>query len=105
MSYLLNTLNPDTPVGYLEHSSGIDVENDEVFTLILAVNPEDDFVLRPYLDETWLPYEDRVIENVTLPEPKGFEPLKDNPVADALIAYFESVGVVKLQHLYTWVLI
>ena len=105
LSYLLNTLNPDTPVGYLEHSSGIDVENDEVFTLILAVNPEDDFVLRPYLDETWLPYEDRVIENVTLPEPKGFEPLKDNPVADALIAYFESVGVVKLQHLYTWVLI
>jgi hypothetical protein len=105
LSYLLNSLNPDTPLGFLEHSSGIAVEDDAVFTVIIGEKPEEDSILRPYLDEAWMPYADRVIENVTLPEPNSFEPIKDNPVADALIAYFESVGIVKIRHQYTWVLI
>ncbi len=105
LSYLLNSLNPDTPLGFLEHSSGIAVEDDEVFTVIIGEKPEEDSILRPYLDEAWMPYADRVIENVTLPEPNSFEPIKDNPVADALIAYFESVGIVKIRHQYSWILI
>ena len=105
LSYLMNTLNPDTPIGFLEHSSGKDVEDDEVFTLILAEKPDEELLLRPYLDEEWLSLEDRVIAGITLPQPVGFESIKDNPVVNALVAYLENARTLKLKHLYRWVII
>lgn len=104
LSYLINTLNPETPVGFLEHSSGLRVEDDEVFTLILAEKDEDS-VIRPYLDEEWLPYEDRVIEGITLPTPENLTTLNEDPIVDALAAYLESVGTLTLKHLYSWIVI
>ncbi len=105
LSYLLNTLNPDTPVGFLEHSSGRAVEDDEVFTLIVGERQEDELLLRPYLDEEWLTFEDRVIAGLTLPEPLEFEPVKEAPVVNMLIAYLENVKTLKLKHLYRWIVI
>jgi hypothetical protein len=105
LSYLLNTLNPDTPVGFLEHSSGRAVEDDEVFTLIVGERQEDELLLRPYLDEEWLTFEDRVIADLTLPEPYEFEPVKEAPVVNMLIAYLENVKTLKLKHLYSWIVI
>lgn len=105
LSYLLNTMNPDTPVGFLEHSSGIAVEDDEVFTLIVAEKPEEELTLRKYLDEDWMHYEDRIISGFRLPEPFGFEPVKDEPVVNAFIAYLENRDTLRLRHLYSWIVI
>ena len=72
---------------------------------ILAEKPDEELLLRPYLDEEWLSLEDRVIAGITLPQPVGFESIKDNPVVNALVAYLENARTLKLKHLYRWVII
>lgn len=105
LSYLLNTMNPEAPLGFLEHDSGLSVEDEELFTLILAERTEGDLGLREYLDESWIPYEERILKDITLPTPYGLSVLGDNPVIDALAAYLESVGTLKLKHLFNWIII
>ena len=105
LSYLLNTMNPDVPLGYLEHGSGKSVDDDEVFTLILAERSEGDSGLRGYLDESWLPYEDRIIEGFTLPTPQFVETTGKDPIIDALIAYLENFEVLKPEHIFSWIVI
>ena len=102
LSYLLNTLNPDTPLGYLEHGSGRSVDDDDVFTLILAERNKGDLDLKSYMDEEWMPYEDRIIEGFTLPTPSVISTTGEDPIIDALVAYLETVPVLKLQHLFSW---
>ncbi len=104
VSYLLNTLNPEDTLGFLEHSSGLAVEDDEVFTLILAERDDYETTLRSYLDETWMPYEDRVVEGMTIADPDAVG-TTDNPVTAALTIYLESVETLVLKHLYNWILI
>lgn len=105
LSYLLNSLNPDTPLGFLEHSSGRSVDDDEIFTLILAERPGDELDIRQYLDEEWMPYADRVIEGFELPKPYLTETFVENAITDALVAFLEQAGHFKLKHLYTWIMI
>ena len=50
-------------------------------------------------------YEDRIIEGFTLPKPYLVTTLDEDPVIDALVAYLEETDVLKLEHIYTWVLI
>ncbi len=105
LNYILNTLNPDAPLGYLENEYGISVEDDEVFTLLLAESPDDDPILRPYLDESWLPYEDRVLDGFTLPTPERTQTAEQNPVVNAICAYLEKVGSLRLSHRFRWILL
>lgn len=105
LSYLLNTMNPDAPLGYLEHGSGRSVDDDEVFTLILAERSEGDLSLRSFLDETWMSYEDRIIEGFTLPTPSFIQTTGENPIIDALIAYLENFEVYKPEHIFSWIVI
>ena len=105
LSYLLNTLNPEVPLGFLEHSSGIAVDDDEIFTLISADIPGSDPVIRPYLDETWMPYEDRVIEGFYLPMHWSLNAQEKDPVVDALAAYLETLDELKLSRTYSWIVI
>lgn len=105
LSYLLNTQNPDTPLGFLEHSSGRSVEDDEIFTLILAERPEDEINIRQYLDEEWMPYEDRLIEGFELPKPYIVSTTGEDPIVDALVAFLEELKEYHLTHLYTWIII
>ncbi|MBQ1821066.1 MAG: hypothetical protein II117_05620 [Clostridia bacterium] len=105
VSYLINSLNSDSPLGFLEHSSGLPVEDDEVFALILAENPEEESSIRSYLDETWMTYADRVVEGFTLPRPERLGSTGENAVTDALTAYLETVGELRLSHTYTWIVI
>lgn len=105
LNYLLNTLNPETPLGFLEHSSGLVVEDDEVFTLILAEEPGSDPVIQPFLDESWMRYGDRVIADFSLPRPYRIATADNNPVLQAIVAYLETVGELKLSHLYSWIVI
>lgn len=105
LNYILNTLNPDVPLGYLENEYGISVEDDEVFTLVLAESFDDDSILRPYLDESWLPYEDRVLDGFTLPTPERTQTADQNPVVNAMCAYLEKVGTLRLSHRFRWILI
>ncbi len=105
LSYLLNTINPDAPLGYLEHGYGVSVDDDEVFTLILAEKPEDELNIRQYLDESWMPYEDRVIEGFALPTPSIIPTTGNDPIVDALVAYLETLDKLELKHLYSWIAI
>lgn len=105
LSYLLNSLNPDMPLGFLEHSSGRSVEDDEIFTLILAEHPEDELNIRQYLDEEWMPYEDRLIEGFELPKPYLTETTEENAIIDALVAFLEEVKEYRPEHLFTWIMI
>ncbi len=105
LSYLLNTLNPDAPLGFLEHSAGVSVDDDEVFTLILAEKPGDESMIRRYLDEGWMSYKDRVIDGFTLPVPQKTDAVSGSAVLDAFAAYFESVGTLKLKHISSWIVI
>lgn len=105
LSYLLNSMNTDSPLGFLEHGAGVPVDDDEVFTLILAERAEGDLNLKHYVEDDWIPYEDRIIRNISLPTPYKVQTLGKNPVVDALIAYLESVGTLKLKHVYSWILI
>lgn len=105
LSYLLNTLNPETPLGFLEHGSGRSVDDDEIFTVILAERSEGDLNLRKYIDEEWMPYEDRLIEGFSLPVPYIHSTTGENPVIDALVAYLETIGSLRLEHLYSWIVL
>jgi 2',3'-cyclic-nucleotide 2'-phosphodiesterase (5'-nucleotidase family) len=105
VSYLINTLNPESPLGFMEYSSGQPVEDDEVFALILAEDPEGGPVIRPYLDESWMTYEDRVVEGFTLPEPYALTTAGTDPIIDALAAYLEDLGELKLNHTFSWIAI
>ena len=105
LSYLLNTLNPETPLGFLEYSSGLDVDDDEVFTLILAQPPETENMLLPYLDESWMKYEDRVMAEFTLPKPQRLTYADENPISDALTAYLENAGTWKPERKSTWIVL
>lgn len=105
LSYLLNTLNPEMPLGYLEYSSGLAVEEDEVFTLILADDPESDLILRPYLDEEWMTLEDRIISDFSMPQPYDTETSEVYRNMDAFVAFFESIGTLELKHETGWLVI
>ena len=105
LSYLLNSMNPDMPLGFLEHSSGRSVEDDEIFTLILAERQGDELNIRQYLDEEWMPYADRLIEGFELPKPYLTETTEEDPIVDALVAYLEDVKEYRLEHLFIWILI
>ena len=89
----------------MEHSSGRSVDDDEIFTLILAERPGDELDIRQYLDEEWMPYADRVIEGFELPKPYLTETFGENAITDALVAFLEQAGHFKLKHLYTWIMI
>ena len=102
LNYLLNTSNPNVLLGYLEYSSGAVVNEDAVFTVLVAEEGEAGALLKPYLDETWMPYEDRVLLGFTLPTPTAFEPLEEYAAADLLAAYLESIGTLTLPHTYHW---
>lgn len=105
LNYLLNTLNPETPLGFLEHSSGLAVEDDEVFTLILAEMPGTTPVIRPYLDESWMRYEDRIVGGFTLPVPYRIATTGNDPVRNAVTAFLEKTEILKLSHSYSWIVI
>ncbi len=105
LSYLLNTLNPETPLGFLEYSSGLEVDDDEVFTLILAQPKGSENILLPYLDETWMEYKDRVLEGFTLPKPDEIAVAGENAVSDALTAYLEHIGTLKLKRTSSWLVL
>ena len=105
LSYLLNTLNPEAPLGYLEYASGRSVDDDDLFTVILAERTEGELNMRRFIDEEWMPYEDRIIEGFTLPKPYEVETIDHDPVIDALVAYLETVQTLKLDHLYDWIII
>jgi hypothetical protein len=105
LSYLLNSLNPEAPLGFLEYASGRSVDDDDLFTVILAERTEGELNMRRYIDEEWMPYEDRVIEGFQLPKPYEVETIDQNPVIDALVAYLETVQTLKLEHLYSWIII
>jgi 2',3'-cyclic-nucleotide 2'-phosphodiesterase (5'-nucleotidase family) len=105
LSYLLNTMNEAPQLGFLEHSSGLAVEDDEVFTLILAEKTDGDSGVRACLDAEWMAYEDRVVEGLTLPEPWYLRTLGEDPLVDALAAFLESVGTLHLEQLYHWIVI
>ncbi len=105
LSYLLNTMNPETPLGYLEYSSGLAVEAEEVFTLILAEDPQEDMILRPYLDETWMTYEDRVVEGFYMPSPQYTVTSDAYHNVDTVVAFFESIGEFSLKHETGWFVI
>lgn len=105
LSYLLNTLNPEAPLGYLEYASGRSVDDDDLFTVILAERTEGELNMRQFIDEEWMPYQDRIIEGFTLPKPYEVETIDHDPVVDALVAYLETVRTLELEHLYNWIII
>lgn len=105
LSYLINTMNPETPLGFLEHSSGLSVEDDELFTLIIAEEPGMESILRPYLDETWMAYDDRVVSEFEMPRPVATETSSLYRGIDALTAYLENVGTLRLPHFYSWIVL
>ena len=105
LSYLLNTLNNETPLGYLEFSSGISVEDDAVFTLILADDPNAESILRPYLDESWMSFEDRVVADFSMPQPTKTETSDVYRYADPFVAFFESFDEIVLKHESGWYII
>ena len=105
LSYLLNSMNEDSPLGFLEHGSGMPVDDEEVFTLIIAEKTEGDLDLARYVDNDWIAFEDRIIRDITLPTPESVQTPGENPVTDALTAYLETVGTLRLKHLYSWILI
>ena len=105
LSYLLNTLNPEAPLGYLEYASGRSVDDDDLFTVILAERTEGELNMRRFIDEEWMPYEDRLIEGFTLPKPYEVETIDHDPVVDALVAYLESIQILKFDHLFDWIII
>ncbi|MBR4906029.1 MAG: hypothetical protein IKZ44_04165, partial [Clostridia bacterium] len=105
LSYLLNTLNPEAPLGYLEYASGRSVDDDDLFTVILAERTEGELNMRQFIDEEWMPYEDRIIDGFTLPKPCEVETIDHDPVVDALVAYLETVRTLQLEHLFDWFII
>ncbi len=105
LNYLINTLNPDAPIGFLEHPSGLAVDDDEVFTLILAEQKEENSTIRPYLDESWMPYDARIIADFTLPKPKRLNGIGDDPLTDAMTAFLEISKTLQLKHISTWMII
>ncbi len=105
LNYLINTLNPDSPLGYLEYDSGVSVEEDEAFTLIIAEQPDGGSLLRPYLDESWMCYEDRIVSDFELPTAVKVRTIGENAVVDALAAFLENAGTFYLKHLYHWIVL
>lgn len=105
LSYLLNTRNTISPLGYLEHGNALPVDDADVFTLILAEKAEEDLNFQSFLDEDWLPIEDRMIKDISLPKPVSVRPMGENPVVDALTAYLEQVEILNLKHEFTWLTI
>ncbi len=105
LSYMLNTMNEVPQLGFLEHSSGVAVEDDEVFLLVLAEKTEGDSGLLDCIDSDWMPYEDRLIGGLPLPEPWYLKTLGKDPLVDALAAFLEDVGTLRLENLYHWIVI
>ena len=102
LSYLLNTLNPEMPLCYLEYSSGLSVEDDDVFTLILAEDPDSEMLLRPYLDESWMTFEDRVVEEFEMPRPFYTVTTDEYRSVDLMVAFFESIESFSVRHETGW---
>lgn len=98
LNYLLNTLNPDAPLGFLEHPSGFAVDDDEVFTLIVSYPKGEESPIRPYLDESWMTYEERLIADFETPKPRKLKTTGDDLLVDAMTAFFEANRKLKLVH-------
>ena len=105
LSYLINTWNADAPLGFLEYSSDYEVEEDDVFTVILAEEPEGDNILAPYLDESWMSYEDRVVASFRMPETKLTDVYERYAAVTPLVAFLETRDTFSLKHAYRWMVI
>ena len=105
LSYLLNTWSDDMPLGFLEYSTDVEVEDDDVFTVILAEDPDGDAVLMPYLDETWMPYADRVVDSFRMPDTKYTETSEHYAAVTPLVAFLEQQESFSLRHESAWLVI
>ena len=105
LSYLINTINPEHPLGYLEYASGAEVEDDALFTVLLAEAPDGEPILKPFLDEAWMSYQDRVISDFELPAPQQIETTATYHAFDALVAFLESNETLTLSSETTWIVI
>ena len=65
--------------------------------------PDMESILRPYLDENWMPFEDRIVSGFQMPRPELTATSDLHRGIDSLTAYLESVGTLKLSHYYNWV--
>lgn len=101
LHYLLNSYNDAVPLAYLEYEFGLSVSEDDVFTVIVAEQGTAGDLLRPYLDEEWMPLKDRIISDFTMPSPilNGYE---EFAAADLLIAYLEQQETLILVNERTW---
>ena len=105
LSYLFNTWSEDTPLGFLEYSEDIEVEDDNVFTVILAEDPDDPSGLTSFLDETWMPFEDRVIREFRMPETRYTDTSEQYAAVTPLVAFLEQNDTFALRHAFSWIVI
>ena len=105
LSYIINTWNTDMPLGFLEYSTDLEVEDDDVFTVILAEEPDGGSILAPYLDETWMTYEDRVVESFRMPDTRMTDTSERYAAVTPLAAFLEERETFSLRHLYRWLVI
>lgn len=105
LSYLFNTWNPDTPLGFLEYSEDVAVEDDDVFSVILAEDPDTPSELRAFLDETWMPYEDRVIGAFQMPQTRFTDTSEHYAAITPLVAFLERFDTFALRRLYSWIVL
>lgn len=103
LQYLLNTMNPDAPLPFLQDVYGVNVQEDAVFTVLVAENGEVGSLLKPYLDTEWMPYEERFLTDFAFPKP-SFETIYLYSAADPLIAYLERQGTLTLEYTPNWYL-
>lgn len=103
LQYLLNSLNPDAYLPFLQDAYGMEVQDDSVFTVIVAEKGEAGTLLKPYLDEEWMPYSERVLGEFAFPKP-SFETIYHYEAADPLIAYLERMGTLTLEYSNNWYL-
>lgn len=105
LSYLFNTWNPDAPLGFLEYSEDMEVADDDVFTVILAEDPDTPSELTSFLDETWMPYEDRVIGAFQMPQTRYTDTSEHYTAITPLVAFLERNDTFALRHAYSWIVI
>ena len=105
LSYLINTRNTDDPLGFLEYSTDVEVEDDDVFTVILAEDPDVPSGLTSFLDETWMPYEDRVVDGFAMPDTRMTDTSDLYAAVTPLVAFLEKYETFSLRHAYSWLVI
>lgn len=105
LSYLINTWNSEEPLGFLEYSTDLEVEDDDVFTVIVAEDPESESLLAPFLDETWMTYEDRVVASFRMPDTRMTDTSERYAAVSPLVAFLEGRDSFTLRHRYSWMVI